>query len=830
MGRTTIDFGIDLGTTNSAIAVLEGTKAHVIKNNDGMDYTPSAIYIDKSARLMVGQLAKMRLEVEPDDSFAEFKLQMGTGTEYKFARSGRKMHAEDLSAEVLKSLRADVKQRTGEDVQAAVITVPAAFELPQCDATRRAAQLAGLQASPLIMEPTAAAMAHAFQSQVDKVFWLVYDFGGGTFDAAVIQIREGTFRIVNHAGDNHLGGKLIDWEIVEQLLAPAAAKGFDLPDFRRGNAKWRKAFAKLKLAAEEAKIRLSHEESHQILIDFLCNDNSGEQVTFDFELRRSDLQRLATPFIQRTVNISRKALADAHLGIGDIEKVILVGGPTLAPYLRDHLSDRNEGLGIRLDFSVDPLTVVAQGAAIFAGTQRLEGDGAPVPTGSYAIELEYNPVGADPEPVVGGRVVAGEGEALSGFTVEFVNPNSRPAWRSGKVGLAPNGAFMTVLWAERGRPNNFRIELSRQDGTLVPCQPESLTYTIGIAPTAPPLIHSMGVALANNEVKIFHEKGVTLPARQRKDLKTALMLHRGAADEKLKVPVIEGDNVRADRNRLIGYLEINATEIKRDVPASSDVEVTIEVDESRIVKTSAYIPLLDQEFEAVLKLAKTTPDVKALEEDLAREKQRLENARQKAEETGDPNAQRILTQRVDGERMVQNVETSLSAARGDADAGDKAQNRLLDLKIAVDEVENALEWPTLVKEAEAKLENARKIANDYGDDEGKRRFAQLEKETRAAIQGRDVDQVRRKLDELDTLAIRILVERPEFWVSFFQNLEERKSSMRDRAQADQLFAQGNRAMQNNDLPRLKAVVQQLLSLLPVDQQAEMRGGFGSGVV
>ncbi len=559
MNRTTIDFGIDLGTTNSEIAVLDGTKATIIKNNDNMDNTPSAVLIDKNNALRVGRVAKQRIELEPEDAFAEFKLQMGTQAEYRFARSGRVMHPEDLSAEVLKSLRADVQQRMGEDVQAAVITVPAAFELAQCDATRRAAQLAGLKVSPLIMEPTAAAMAHAFQSRADRVFWLVYDFGGGTFDAAVIQLREGTFRIVNHAGDNHLGGKLIDWEIVEQLLAPSAAREHRLTDFKRSNPKWRRAFAKLKWEAEEAKMHLSQEDSYTIVVDYLCNDDKGEAIPFEYELKRVDVARLAAPFIQRTINISRQALEQSRLGFGDIEKLILVGGPTMAPYVRQHLEDPNEGLGIRLDFSVDPLTVVAQGAAIFAGTQRLEGDGGgsgPAAPGEYKVELEYEPVGADPEPMVGGKVIPHEDEDLSGFTIEFINPDARPAWRSGKVGISPNGAFMVGLWATRGRPNIFKIELCDRAGKVYPTSPEGLKYTMGVAPTAPPLIHSVGVALANNEVSLFMEKGVTLPRRQRKDLKSAIAIHRGVSGETIHVPVVEGDNSRADRNRLIGYLEI----------------------------------------------------------------------------------------------------------------------------------------------------------------------------------------------------------------------------------------------------------------------------------
>jgi molecular chaperone DnaK len=833
MSRTTIDFGIDLGTTNSAIARLEETRAVVIKNNDNSDITPSAVYVDKNNVLSVGRIAKQRIEQEPDDAYAEFKLQMGTNNEYRFSRSGRTMKPEDLSAEVLKSLRGDVQQRLNEDLQAAVITVPAAFDLPQCDATKRAAQLAGLKVSPLIMEPTAAAMAHAFQAEVDKVFWLVYDFGGGTFDAAVIQIREGQFRIVNHSGDNHLGGKLIDWEIVEKLLAPAVMKDYPLSDFTRGNPNWRKAFAKLKWAAEEAKIRLSNNEVSTITIDYLCSDDQGEPVAFEYDLQRSEVARLAEPYIQRTINISRQALAEKRLGTADIQKVVLVGGPTLAPYVRQHLSDPNQGLGIALDFSIDPLTVVAQGAAIFAGTQRLDGEAMPVEEGqkeAYRVDLEYEPIGADPEPVVGGRVHApGEG-SLGDFTIEFVNPSAKPAWRSGKVGLAPNGAFMTTLWAERGKANKFQIELCDATGVVCPVRPDTLTYTVGVAPGAPPLIHSMGVALANNEVRWFFQKGASLPARQRKDLKTTVNIRQSQAGDLVKVPVIEGQNLRADRNKLIGTLEIRADNLRRDIPAGSDVEVTLEVNESRLVKASAYIPLVDQEFETELTLEGSTPDVEALKEDLVCEKKRLDAARQKAETTGDDTAQRVLLQKVDGENMVENIEDSLEAAGGDRDAADKAQNRLIDLKVAIDQVEDSLEWPSLVAEAENQLNNSRNVLNEVGDVEAKKRLAQMEADLHQAIEAHDVDRLRQVMEEISNMTVQILVSRPEFWVGFFQHLQEKRAYMRDRAQADALFAQGNQAIQNNDVARLQAAVRQLLALLPVEQQQEISAGYGSGVM
>lgn len=825
MQRTSIDFGIDLGTTNSTIAVLKGTEVEVFKNNDGAEFTPSVVWLDRKERILVGQPAKNQLQNDPANAYSEFKLQMGTDQEYTFSRNGKKMKPEELSAEILKSLKADVKQRTGEDLQTAVITVPAAFELPQCDATKKAAQLAGFKVSPLLQEPVAAAMAYGFQSESDKVFWLVYDFGGGTFDAAVLQVREGTIEVVNHGGDNHLGGKLIDWEIVNELLVPAVNKEYHLKNFRRNNSKWAGAFAKLKLAAEQAKIRVSRAESTDIIIEFLCQDDKGESVQFEYELKRSEVERIAKPFIVRSINICRKVLTEKRLGVGDIEKVLLVGGTTSVCGLRELLENRDEGLGIPLDSTIDPLTVVARGAAIFAGTQHIKLDPKEASEGEYFIDLDYKPVGPDEEPLVGGRVSGLNNETFSGFTIEFINKEARPEWRSGKIQLNSDGSFVTNLWAEKGHKNTFIIELNDPSGSKQETKPEILSYTIGVTISAPPLIHSIGIALANNEAIIYFEKGISLPARKRNIHRTAFEICQGRKGDIIKIPVIEGENRRrADRNRLIGSLEIPASEIKRTIPAGSEVEITIDIDESRIVRTKAYIPILDEEFEEVLKFGKESADSQKLLDEFEKEKKRLEKNRNEADLINDERADEILN-KIENENMLHDVETSLMASQDDRDAADKCQNRLLDLKKTIDEIEDALEWPSLVKEAEEEIEHTNKIIKEYGETEDRRSANLLKREIDMAIDSRNPDLLRSKIDELFGIKIRVLQTQPGYWVGILEDLENMKDDMRDETQAEQYLSQGNRAINNNDLPSLKAAVKQLISLLPSEKQQ----GFKSTV-
>lgn len=833
MGRMTIDYGIDLGTTNSSIAVLKGSEAEIIKNNEGFECTPSAVWIDKGNRLIVGRRAKERFFDDEENAACEFKLQMGTAEERLFRRSGRRMKPEELSAEVLKQLKADVRQRYGEDVQAAVITVPAAFELPQCKATEKAAQLAGLLASPLLQEPIAAALAYGFQSADDQVFWMVYDFGGGTFDAAVIQMRDGVCQVVNHGGDNHLGGKLIDWEIVEQLLVPVVTCQYKLSDFRHGSPRWIAAFAKLKLAAEEAKIRVSRDESTEIIIDYLCNDDNGQPVRLEYELKRADVERLAEPFVVRSINICKKALAEKRLEIQNVQKVLLVGGPTLMPYLRERLADKKHGLGVPLDYSIDPLTVVARGAAIFAGTRRMPtGSTAPATAQQYAVQLDYQPVGPDSEPVVGGRVSADKGKPLAGFTIEFVNATARTPWRSGKLPLAPSGAFVTSLWAEKGVHNTFLIELCDPVGSKCLTVPDRFPYTIGLGMGDPILIRSLGIALANNETMVFLAKGTPLPARRRGEtLRTAVNVLRGQQGYILKIPVVEGEHIRrADRNRLVGILEIRSDGIKRDLPAGSEIEITIEIDESRLVRTKAYVPLLDEEFESVVKLIKDMPDLDQLRRDFRLETHRLAEARKKADEFREEQAMAII-RRIDAERMEHDVEAALAAAETDRDAAYRCQDRLLDLRSAIDQLEDLLEWPALVAEANKELDIERRMMSEPAFDvtpEERMNYRMLCQQIEDAKQNRDAELLQAKVEEMDGLGRMILWRQPGWWAGILEHMAEKKATMSSQAEAEQQIAAGRRAIHNNDFPALKKAVRKLAQLLPPADPD--RTNYGSGLI
>jgi molecular chaperone DnaK len=484
------------------------------------------------------------------------------------------------------------------------------------------------------------------------------------------------------------------------------------------------------------------------------------------------------------------------------------------------------------------MTVVAAGAAIFAGTQRMPSGVGAGPGGSatkgtvpgaYSIQLEYQPVGADTDPLVGGKVAAPEGQSLSGFTVEFIDADARPPRRSGKLPLSPDGTFLTNLWAEPGRLNTYLIELCDAAGRVCPTSPDRLTYRLGNAPTDPPLIHSLGVAMASNEMDTLIPKGTALPARKRVVHRTARLLRHGQAEDVLRIPVVEGENVRrADRNRLIGTLQISAEAVKRDVPAGSEVEITIEIDTSRLLRTRAYVPVLDEEFEDVLKFNRTEASPQRLRTEAECERRRLQEVRRKADDICDAKAFAVLA-RIDEEHMEQDLEAALDAADADPDAADKAQNRLLDLKSAIDEADDALEWPLLVGQADDKLSELRQLTEEHSTPGRKQLLAQMERETRAAVQSRDVAVLRRKTKQLGSAVFQINRELPSYWKGWLLHLELLRGTMRDPQQSQQLFDRAAKADADNDLPALRAAVQQLWGLLP-ESPAELVGGFGGTTV
>ena len=856
MSRTTIDYGIDLGTTNSAIAVIAGTGTEVIKNNVDADITPSAVYINRSGNLWVGQNARSKLADEraEDDVFIEFKRRMGTGFEYAFRASGRQMKPEELSAEVLKSLRSDVMQKKGEHISAAVLTVPAAFELHQCDATKRAAEHAGFRHACLVQEPVAAALAYGYQKVDAKAYWLVFDFGGGTFDAALIRSEDGSMVVTNHGGDNFLGGSDIDWAIVETVLLPRVRQEFNLPEFKRGNANFKYDLIRLKAAAEIAKIELSRRES--TYLEATLRRAGNETVTFETEISRNDIIHAAEPAVMKAVNIATRVLAEKGLSPSAVEKLIFVGGPTLAPYFRDMVKER---MHIPCDLSMDPLTVVARGAAIFASTQKIvttkevkpaapattsqpgktataptSAPGAtipPTPVGipAYSIELIYKPVGSDPEPIVGGRTTAPAGASLAGCTIEFVNQHTK--WRSGKITLKENGAFQFNARAERGIENVFLIEYRDPKGTLCPTEPKQFKYTMGVVVEEQPIINNLGVALADNKVGVHFTKGQGLPAKYTRTYRTSLGLRKGETGTVVRIPIVEGNRELADRNVLIGTVDITPDKIDRDLPAGSEVEVCLQMDTSRLLTVVAYVPLLDEEFPTKIELGGRVrqPDLGVLRQEWNRELARLTDIKASIEHSRDVESLDVL-HALETSPLVKKLRERFAGDGSDFDALLQSDRDILEFKVTLDAIASRVAWPAAVKEAEVWLSDLDKLVAKQGTADEKKRARLLREQIESIIAGKNQERLKKKMEEISDVYSSILYRQDAFWVDYFETLSKSLPQMRDPSTAEKIIAEGRGHSATGNLPDLKNAVYQLQDLLPKKVVEQARRGYGSGLL
>ncbi len=826
MARTTIDFGIDLGTTNSAIAMLNGVKAEIIKNNLDADITPSAVYISRNGSVLVGARAKNRVEDtrSAQDAYVEFKRRMGGDSVYSFKSSGLKKTPEELSAEVLKCLRGDVQQRTGEDIKAAVITIPAAFAQRQCVATKKAAELAGLTQCPLLQEPVAASLAYGFQASSSKrSFWLVFDFGGGTFDAAVIKAEDGDIQVVNHGGDNFLGGSDIDWAVIEKLIVPSLKDSYNLPEFTRENEKWRTAFARIKRAVEIAKIDLSR-SSETFLDGCIFEDDDGNEVELDgFKLTQNQLSDVAEPLIIRAAERCEEVLSEKNLSPADIERTVLVGGPTLAPYFRDILSDK---LGIPIDHSVDPLTVVAQGAAVFAGTQRLEKSSrtaAPVAAGTYKVSLNYQPIGPDDDPAVTGEVIAPAGASIDGCTIEFANRMTK--WASGAIPLNAEGRFRLRLRAESGEKNIFDIILRDVTGTKLETDTTELGYTIGVTIKAQITCNDLSIELAENKLIMLVPKGTPYPFKKtNRKFTSTVEIKRGQPGE-IVIPVLEAldghAGTLADHNKKLGSLVLKSEEINRDLPLGTELEIMLSAKEPGSLKVDAYVPLIDENFTMKIEYDRTAAVTsKDLKKEYAAEKSRSADLIKRAGASGS-----------DEERKIHILMGEIDEMWDSADSVEGAsqiEKRIIEIRVILDQFESQAKIPEIIKQIEIRLEQIGKCISEMSSaqtsayEDIKNRFPALKTKNR-------YDSLENFKEEVLDLWRETYADRFDFWAGNLAYLYQTRDRLPKTAEVNRLFDQGARAIDIRDKEGVRRCVCRLWDLSPEDVVEAAKRGHGSTV-
>jgi len=354
--------GIDLGTTNSCVAVFEGGEPTVITNSEGARTTPSVVAFSKTGERMVGQVAKRQSITNPDRTIMSIKREMGTG--YNVEIDGKKYTPQEISAMILQKLKADAEAYLGSPVTEAVITVPAYFSDAQRQATKDAGKIAGLEVRRIINEPTAAALAYGMDKEAEQKI-MIFDLGGGTFDVSLLEICDGVFEVLATAGNNKLGGDDFDERIMDWIADTFKAEnGIDLRQDKM-------ALQRLKEAAEKAKIELSSTASTNINLPFITADATGPKH-FDGTLTRAKFNEITADLVEKTMGPTRQVLSDAGISASQVDKVLLVGGSTRIPAVQDAVKNF---IGKEPFKGINPDECVAAGAAIQGGIINKDTDG-----------------------------------------------------------------------------------------------------------------------------------------------------------------------------------------------------------------------------------------------------------------------------------------------------------------------------------------------------------------------------------------------------------------------------------------------------------------------
>jgi molecular chaperone DnaK len=354
--------GIDLGTTNSVVAVLEGGDPVVVANSEGSRTTPSVVAFARNGEVLVGQPAKNQAVTNVDRTIRSVKRHMGT--DWNAEIDGKKYTAQEISARTLMKLKRDAESYLGEDITDAVITVPAYFNDAQRQATKEAGQIAGLNVLRIVNEPTAAALAYGLDKGEKEQTILVFDLGGGTFDVSLLEIGEGVVEVRATSGDNHLGGDDWDQRVVDWLVEKfKSTSGIDL-------TKDKMAMQRLREAAEKAKIELSSSQSTSINLPYITVDADKNPLFLDEQLTRAEFQRITQDLLDRTRKPFQQVIKDAGISVADIDHVVLVGGSTRMPAVSDLVKEMTGGK--EPNKGVNPDEVVAVGAALQAGVLKGE--------------------------------------------------------------------------------------------------------------------------------------------------------------------------------------------------------------------------------------------------------------------------------------------------------------------------------------------------------------------------------------------------------------------------------------------------------------------------
>lgn len=804
--------GIDLGTTNSAIATWDGSTLKLWKSPEQNDVTPSAIYFDRRGRYV----GKRAYDLAPQDrskSATLFKRLMGTSTPINVSGQDP-LTPEWCSAEILKALFAYLPEEVRSQVQGTVITVPAAFNQMQKDATLQAAEMAGIGAVALMQEPVAAVMS-VMRARSSNGTFIIYDLGGGTLDVAIADGLDGRVSLQAHGGIEMCGGRDWDRAIVANIVRPWLEKNFDLPEDASTNQAYRKLFAKLDWAAEKAKIELSSRGEAIISLSEVevgVQDQNGADIYLDIPLSKEQLDKLIEDKLTDSIESVRETMAKAQLSSQDVDRVVFVGGPTQYKTVRDKVAFE---LGLPGALDVNPMAAVAEGAAIFAesvdwGSQRKgrKATRGSVSAGS-ALALSFNYIARTPD-IKSKLVVKAQGAVAAGS--EFQVDSLETGWSSGRQTLK-DGAAVELTLSKMG-DNEFKVFVLDPSGAPIALENDRITISrTAAAIDSIPASHSIGIASLEKAggqpvMSWLVRAGDPLPKKGSMKFLAAEAIKAGSQNS-LDFKLLEGEiESPVTDNQWVGELKITGSELEQGVIAKgAELICEYEVSDSGNVRLEVTVPSVGGSFKTGHNLYSRLGsgiDYSAASQRVHEEAERqLSRLDEIAEKVDDPKI----------ERAREKIDQALAASTDD---GNPEKS-----KEAMDRVQEAKKLLAKIRGANLKPIRQMELDNVVGFfDEHVRQHAKPSEETqfdnavrsaRRAIELND-SSFENYLDDLRGKNFDILWRQDSFVVHRFQWLVKSPHLFPDQAQFRQLVTMGQKAAEDDDMQKLREVVAMMSSV------------------
>ena len=831
--RNKIDYGIDLGTTNSAIARMENGVPTIIKADTSKDILPSCVRFTPKKTVMVGELAvsAMQNEItralsnfdnEKMNSFIEFKRTMGTTHKYESANMGREFSSEELSAEVLKTLKSFVQD---ENISSIVITVPAKFLNPQKEATIQAAKLAGFKQIELLQEPVAAATAYGLTAKDKDSYWLVFDFGGGTFDAAIVKSEEGILTVKDTEGDNWLGGQNLDYAIVDQIIIPYLKENYAINSILNDEKKKQMLREALKRYAEMAKNQISFKNKWAISVELGAlpiNDDNDEEIEIDIEITEKYIESVLSPIFQKAINITKDLLQRNNLKGAGLGALILVGGPTYSPILRRMLKEQ---ITENIDTSVDPMTVVAKGAAVFASTiNRIIEDEDRDKT-KLQLDINYDAATVDLDSLINIKILKDKTEGIIPEKVFADVMRGDGAWSSGKKQIGEKAVLIDVLLQE-GCSNVFTINVYDEQGNKLECQPHQFSILQGIGGlegmSTLPYFIGIGKWFDTEEKDLFQpidglEKNKKVPATGvSRGLKTRTEIRPGMVKDIIRIPIYQGgynaEGTNPILNNLVNEVIISGESLPALLPEGSPVEITIKVDRSEQMYFSAYFPTLEHTEELKIQIKQTEPPT---EEKLKRD---IADAKRIAKRVNNT----VISEK------LEEFENQLEKEKGSADGKIKILDGLRKELLKLDEADKATIFPKIeneLKEAFFELEDLVGKIKQNGDGGEinmnlEAMLSDIRKKVDVVIRNKNMREAKDLIGEIGGLdfELRNAVTGNAGDLQFLQHFNQEFNSFhwKNPAKARQLI---NQAMQQvaNGNRNIRSLLVEVVHLLPQDE-------------